>query len=110
MLAFYPFASGAGRSRRPVLVVQNDTDNQRLLNTIVAQITTNLKRAAEPTHVLIEVSTPEGQLSGLLHDSVVSCINLATIEQSLIQRKIGELSAALMQKIDNALEAALGLP
>jgi mRNA interferase MazF len=41
--------------------VQNDTDNQRLTNTIVAQITTNLKRATEPTHVLIEVSTIEGQ-------------------------------------------------
>src|SRR5262249_10900765 len=110
VLARYPFASGAGGSRRPVVVVQNDPDNQRLANTIAAQITTNLKRASEPTHVLIEVSTPEGQQSGLLHDSVVSCINLATIEQNLIDRKIGELSAALMQKVEAALKAALGLP
>jgi mRNA-degrading endonuclease toxin of MazEF toxin-antitoxin module len=39
VLAYYPFASGAGGSRRPVLVVQNDADNARLANTIVAQIT-----------------------------------------------------------------------
>jgi mRNA interferase MazF len=39
VLAYYPFASGAGSSRRPVLVVQGDTQNQRLKNTIVVQIT-----------------------------------------------------------------------
>ncbi len=47
VLAYYPFASGASGSRRPVLVVQNDADNARLANTIVAQITSNLGRAAE---------------------------------------------------------------
>jgi mRNA interferase MazF len=110
VLAYYPFSSGTGGSRRPVLVIQNDTDNGRLTNTIVAQITSNLQRASEPTQLLIEVSTAEGQQSGLLQDSVVSCNNLATIEQTLINRKIGNLSAAMMQKIDACLKAALGLP
>jgi mRNA-degrading endonuclease toxin of MazEF toxin-antitoxin module len=40
VLVLYPFASGRGGSRRPALIVQNDPDNARLHNTIVAQITT----------------------------------------------------------------------
>ncbi len=61
VLAFYPFASGSGGKRRPGLVVQNDADNARMAATILAQITTNLARAGEPTHLLIEASTTEGQ-------------------------------------------------
>jgi mRNA interferase MazF len=110
LLAFYPFASGVGGSRRPVLVVQNDADNLRLRNTVIAQITSNLRRAGEPTHLLIIKATPEGAQSGLLHDSVVSCNNLATIDQTRIDRVIGSLPAATMRKIDACLKAALGLP
>ncbi|MBC8114708.1 MAG: type II toxin-antitoxin system PemK/MazF family toxin [Candidatus Saccharimonas sp.] len=110
VLAWYPFASGTGGSLRPALVVQNDADNTRMGNTIVAQITTNLMRAGEPTHLLIETATPEGRQSGLLHDSVVSGNNLATIEETLILRKIGRLSATMMAKVDGSLKAALALP
>ena len=110
VLAYYPFASGVGGSRRPVLIVQNDADNRRLKNTLVAQITSNLRRASEPTHLLIEAATPEGARSGLLHDSVVSCINLATIEQVRVDRVVGSLSPAAVQRIDACLKTALGLP
>ena len=57
VLAFYPFASGSGGKRRPGIVVQNDADKVRIAATILAQITTNLARAGEPTHLLIEAST-----------------------------------------------------
>jgi mRNA interferase MazF len=107
VLAWYPFASGTGAKRRPCLVVQNDTDNARLTNTVVAQITSNLRAAGQPTHLLIEAATPEGRQAGLLHDSLVSCNNLATIEQSLIAATIGTLSAATMAKVDACLKAAL---
>jgi mRNA interferase MazF len=109
VLAWYPFSSGAGGKRRPCLVVQNDPDNARLTNTVVAQITSNLRAANEPTHLLIEASSPEGQQTGLLHDSLVSCNNLATIEQALVVKVIGSLPAATMAKIDTCLRAALEL-
>ena len=109
VLAWYPFASGEGGKRRPCLVVQNDADNARLTNTIVAQITSNLRSAHEPTHLLLEVGTAEGTQSGLLHDSLVSGNNLATIEQALIARTIGSLSGATMVRFDDCLEAALDL-
>ena len=34
--------------RRPALVVQNDVDNARLQNTVIAQITSNLRRVGDP--------------------------------------------------------------
>jgi mRNA interferase MazF len=109
VLASFPFASGAGGSRRPVLIVQNDADNQRMSNTIVAQITSSLTQAKESTQLLIEVSTDEGKQSGLLRDSVVSCNNLATIHERRIQDLIGSLSAVTMARIDDCLKATLGL-
>jgi mRNA interferase MazF len=66
VLVDYPYAAGSGTKVRPVLVIQNDRDNQRLLNTIVAQITSVTRRALEPTQLLIEIATPAGQQSGLL--------------------------------------------
>jgi mRNA interferase MazF len=110
VLAWYPFASGKGAKRRPCLVVQNDSDNLKLANTIVAQITSNLVRSKDKSHLLIEVATPEGQHSGLLHDSVVSCNNLATIEQTLIAKVIGSLPMTLLQRINDCLRAALEIP
>jgi len=109
VLVLYPFASGRDGSHRPALIVQNDADNAGLRNTIVAQITTNLRRVAEPTHLLLEWSTPEGQQTGLLHDSVVSCNNLATVHEDRIDRGIGQLPPALMRRISECLKAALGL-
>jgi mRNA interferase MazF len=109
VLAYYPFATGAGGSRRPVLVVQNDGDNLRMGNTIIAQITSTLDRSNEPTHLLIEVASPESRASGLLHDSVVSCNNLATIRQDRIQRLIGHLPAPLMRQVDDCLRVSLEL-
>jgi mRNA interferase MazF len=110
VLVLYPFASGRGASRRPALIVQNDRDNRRLDNTIMAQITTNVRRAHEPTQLLIERSTPEGQQTGLLHDSVVSRNNLATVHEDRIDRVIGHFPDAPMHRIDECLKTALALP
>jgi mRNA-degrading endonuclease toxin of MazEF toxin-antitoxin module len=110
VLAFYPVATGIGSSRRPCVVVQNDVDNQKIDNAVVAQITTNLARASDKSHVLIEVKSAAGRLAGLLHDSVISCNNLATIHETRIQHRIGILGPATLHQLDGALKAALELP
>ena len=109
VMAWFPFASGRGGKRRPYLIIQNDADNQKLTNTIIAQITTNLSRAGDKSHLLIEVAPPDGQQTGLLHDSLVSCNNLATIEQQLIDKVIGSFSPALLLQVNDCLKAALEL-
>ena len=110
VLVDYPYAAGGGTKVRPVLVIQNDRDNQRLLNTIVAQITSVTWRALEPTQLLIEITTPEGQQSGLRQDSVVNGVNLLTLDKGRVLRKLGSLPDALMQKVNNCLKAALEFP
>lgn len=110
ILAWYPLASGIGASRRPCVVVQNDDDNRKLANTVVAQITTNLARVGDKFHVVIEVASTDGTLTGLLHDSVISCNNLATIQEARIQNLIGKLAPTTLQAMNDALQAALELP
>jgi mRNA interferase MazF len=66
-------------------------------------------RALEPTQLLVEVSTPEGQLSGLRQDSVVNCVNIVTLEKTKILRRLGALPDSLLQQVNACLMAALGL-
>jgi len=110
VLVDYPYSAGGGTKVRPVFVIQNDRDNQRLVNIIVAQITSVTRRSLEPTQLLIEITTSEGQRSGLRQDSVVNCINLLTLDKARILRKLGSLPNALMQRVNNCLKAALELP
>jgi mRNA-degrading endonuclease toxin of MazEF toxin-antitoxin module len=109
VLVLYPFASGCGASRRPALVVQNNRNNERLDKTIMAQITTTIRHVNDPTQLLLPRDTPEGQQAGVLHDSVVSCNNLATVHEERCHRVIGHLPEAGRSRIDECLKAALGL-
>jgi mRNA interferase MazF len=108
VLAEYPHAAG-GASKRPVLVIQSDVYNARIVNTVVAQITSTLVRSNDAAHLLLDVSTVDGKLTGLLRDSIVSCNNLNTIDQRRVQQKIGSRSETLMRQIDTCLKAALGI-
>jgi mRNA interferase MazF len=110
ILAFVSNVGSPGGKLRPALIVQSDHNNTRLNETIVAAITSNISRVHEPTQLPIEVTTPDGAASGLLHDSAVRCERLHTIPQTDIRRVIGSLSSSLMQQIDNCLKAALGIP
>ena len=109
VLVDYPFSAGGGFKRRPALVVQNDRDNARLANTIVAMITSHTGRVYETTQLLIDISTPDGQRSGLHQDSAVICTNLFTIEKRLVIQRIGVLPGNLMSQIDVCLKATLKL-
>jgi mRNA interferase MazF len=111
VLIRHPFSDASGARVRPALVVQSDTRNASLTNTILAMITRNVSRVGtDPTQMLIDISTPDGQLSGLHADSAVTCGNLFTVHEDLIQSKIGELSDVLMQQVDGCLKAAVAIP
>lgn len=104
-----PYVEGRGGKKRPALVVQNDRDNGRLTNTIVAMISGNIEHAGEATQLLIDPAAPEGSSSGLHGPSVVKCCNLFTVAQADIQRIIGRLSEAMAAKLEECLKAALDL-
>ena len=88
------------------LIVQADNLQTGLPQVIVAMITSRLFRANHPSRVVVTVSTPAGQQSGLLADSVVMTDNLATVAGVAIDRVIGTLS---MANVDTALRHTLKL-
>jgi mRNA interferase MazF len=106
----FPYTDGRRGKNRPALIVQNDRDNQRLTNTIVAMISGNVRHAAESTQVLIEPGNELGASSGLHGPSVVKCCNLFTVRQQDVRSKIGRLSEPLLLAVDQALKCALSLP
>jgi mRNA-degrading endonuclease toxin of MazEF toxin-antitoxin module len=69
-----------------------------------------VSRVHEPTQLLIDVSTPEGQQSGLNQTSAVACCNLFTVAQTKVLRVVGSLSPAMMTRIEVCLKVGLELP
>jgi mRNA interferase MazF len=110
VLVDFPFSSGTGAKVRPALVLQSDINNRRLLNTIVAMISSNTRHSAvAATQLLVDPSVPDGRQSGLLHPSVIKCENAFTVEQRLVHRTIGRLQPSMMGQIELCLKAALEL-
>ena len=104
------FTSGVGMKMRPAVVVQSNHNNVRLNDTIVAIVTKTTHRATrESTQLLIDINSPEGQRSGLLHTSAVKCEHLVTVCIADISRVIGSLTPAAMAQIEGCLKAALAI-
>lgn len=111
VLLDHPYSDASGSKVRPALVIQADFRNTLLTHTIVAMVTRNLTRlGVDPTQLLIDVNTPDGQQSGLNAISAVTCGNLFTVHEGRLRKKIGELAAALMRQVDACLKGALDLP
>jgi mRNA interferase MazF len=106
ILVLFPHSDLRSAKLRPALVVQADDLRTGLPQIIVAMITSRLFRANHQSRVTILRSSPEGQQSGLLTDSVVMTDNLATIAETEIDRVIGTLP---MANVDRALRHTLGL-
>jgi mRNA-degrading endonuclease toxin of MazEF toxin-antitoxin module len=109
VLARFPHASGGRGKRRPVVVVQSDSYNAKVRHVVVAEISTNLSAAADPANLLIDISTPEGRATGLSHNSVVTCLHLATMSLDRLDRMIGSLSPSAMQRVGDCLKAVLAV-
>jgi len=110
ILVRFPHPSGIRGKKRPAVVVQADAYAGSVSTLVVAEITGNLMMAGDPACLLIDVSTPEGQATGVLHSSVVSCLLLATVDANTVAKVLGTLSPSMKQKRDTCLKAALGLP
>lgn len=89
---------------RPVVVIQNDIGNTYSPTTIVAAITSQIKRAKLPTHVEIKKDK-----SHLDRDSVILCEQLRTIDKKRLSEKIGQLDSETMSKINKALGISIDL-
>jgi mRNA interferase MazF len=110
ILVRFPHHSGLRGKKRPAVVVQSDTYVGAVNTIIVAEVTKNLTMASDPACLFIDMSTPEGRATGLVRDSVVSCLVLVTVYADTVAQVLGVLSPTMKQKIDECLKAALGMP
>ena len=89
---------------RPVLVVQCDEGNKASTTTIIAPLTTAVKKRYLPSHIYL------GTDCGLKKPSMVLLEQLKTVNQSELLEKIGCVDDINLQRfINNGLKKALGL-
>ncbi len=110
ILVRFPHPSGVRWKKRPAVVIQADTYLGAVSTVVVAEITSNLGLSGDPACLFIDVNTPEGKATGLLHDSVLSCLLLATVDANKVVQVLGSLSPAMKQNLNDCLKAGLGIP
>ncbi|MBI4604700.1 MAG: type II toxin-antitoxin system PemK/MazF family toxin [Planctomycetes bacterium] len=102
LVNFNPGRGSEQRGIRPALVLQNDIGNQHAATTIVAAITTTLKRF--PVTVLLDVL--EG---GLRAASMVNLAQILTIDRVRLKKRLGVLGPDRLEEVDRALRVSLAL-
>jgi mRNA interferase MazF len=106
----FPFSDQPAKKRRPAIIVQAQVYNQSMAKSVIAMVTGNLQRRGDPAHLFVDPATPDGAVSGLRALSLVSCINLFTIDQKSIIKTLGCLHPTLEKELNECLKAALDLP
>lgn len=87
--------------KRPALVIQNDIGNENSPTTIVAAITSRIKKPY-PFHV--DVTAAE---SGLREDSTILLEQIRTMSQDRLMQRCGQLGYKKMKEVDQALRLSL---
>ena len=89
VLLEFPFTSGLGSKKRPALVIIDAKDG----DVVVARITSRI------VNTNFDVIINDWRVAGLLTPSIVRLHKIATLELTLINRKIGELSTTTLQNV-----------
>ncbi len=85
--------------------MQDDPYNRsRMATVIVLSITGNTRLADMPGNILIRRED-----SGLPKESVINVSQIATIDRSWLEYRVGSLSETLMEEVDYGLGLVLGL-
>lgn len=90
------------KGRRPVLVIQNDIGNKHSSTTIVAILTTKMKKNL-PTHVVLK------NVADLKQTSTVCVEQIKTIDKSRLEDYLGNVGEDTMCQIDKAISISLGI-
>ena len=104
LVNFDPTIGAEIQKTRPALIIQNDIGNQHSPITIVAAISSKFTAPLYPTEVLMEPKD-----SGLPITSVVVLNQIRSVDRHRLIKRIGNAGAAVMQRVDRAIEISLGL-
>lgn len=89
---------------RPAVIIQNNLGNEYSPTTIVAPITSKVFTKEFPTNVFIAQED-----SKLKEDSTILLNQIRTIDKSRIIKKMNNLSAEIIAKINMAIKISLDL-
>ena len=103
VLVPYPFGERAGGRKRPGLVISLAEFNETTSEIVIAQITSRLSGNSRPGDCTIE----DWREANLPRPAMVRC-RLATLQTSLVLRRLGKLSEAEFGKVQDVLYMALG--
>jgi mRNA interferase MazF len=109
VLVRFPHPSGGRGKKRPAVVVQANGYSSQVRTVVLAEITKNVSMKHDPACLFIDVTTAEGKATGLVNDSVISCLLLVTVYADTVTNVLGKLSDAMIQKLNGCLKAALDL-
>lgn len=104
MASLDPTRGSEQAGTRPVLVLQADSFNVFLRTAVVVPFTSNLNWAGYP--FCVEVAVGEGGLTG---DSVALCHQAPTIDKTRLVRRMGQVSDATLNQVEQALCVAVDL-
>ena len=99
-----PFGSEPG-FKRPVLIIQADSFNDSNIHTlIVVPLTTNLNLSEAPGNVVL--SKEETSLS---KDSVANVSQIVTLDRERFGKKVSNLKAKKLEKLEEGIRLVLSL-
>jgi mRNA interferase MazF len=102
VLVPFPFTSQATSKRRPAVIVSNSDYNRTKPDVVLMAITSQFR----PSPALGEVWLQDWQPAGLIKPSAVKPV-FATLEQPLVIRRLGALSARDSQTLKNTISQIL---
>jgi mRNA interferase MazF len=103
VLVPFPFTNQTASKKRPAVVVSNAAYNRAKPDVVVMAITSQFR----PGPALGEVWLSQWQAAGLLKPSVIKPV-FATLEQGLIIRKLGSLTAGDVTGLRQGIGETLG--
>ena len=89
---------------RPAVIIQIDRANAVSPHTIVAPLTSRIRKSILPSHVFVPIG-----LANLTQDSVILCEQIRVIDKSRIIRVIGHLDKEYIMQLNMTLRTILGL-
>jgi mRNA interferase MazF len=103
VLVPFPFTDQSTSKRRPAVVVSSDAYHRERADLVILAVTSQARPAAS----VGEVAVAKWKEAGLLKPSVLKPV-LATIERSLVLRKLGRLEDEDRRALREVLRAILG--
>jgi mRNA interferase MazF len=103
VLVSFVFSDETGERQRPAVIVSSEAYHRSRQEAIIAAITSRTDRILAGAHLITD-----WQGAGLLFPSVATGI-IRTVKRGMITRRLGIMSQADMEAIDDNLRAALSL-